>query len=417
MVVETIYEGAYRTTLDSGLRILVEEVPQSLSVSVGIWVNVGSRDDPPDALGIAHFIEHILFKGTTTRDAATISRDIDSVGGYLNAATGRESTCYYADVPADGLSTSLSLLIDLVSRPALEPDKIELERSVVLEEIRAHEDDPEQSAYDQFNSQVWQDDHPLSRTVLGSHEAIVSIDSGILTDYHHRHYRPEDLVLVACGAVDHRAVFAEVEAQFPPTREDEAVRRRRIPPIFRSGSKHHDRATGQTHVYLGLRGVQADNEDRYALGLVNAILGDGPSSRLFQTIREDRGLAYNVGSSLSRYSDSGLWLTYAGVAPAMARETVDLTLDAFRRLRSERLSDDEIALAKARLRGSFVLGLESNANRTARLGTAAVGDREILSPRSVLDRLAAVARDDIERAIERFANLDEKNLTTVGPTL
>lgn len=416
MVVDTIYEGAYQTTLDSGLRILVEEVPQSLSVSVGIWVNVGGRDDQPNALGIAHFMEHLLFKGTTTRDAATISHDIDSVGGYLNAATGRESTCYYADVPADGLSTSLSLLIDLVSHPALELDKIELERSVVLEEIRAHEDDPEQMAYDQFNAEVWEDNHPLSRTVLGSQEAIASIDSGILTDYHRRHYRSEGLVLVACGAVDHRAIFAEVEAQFSQTSDGDFACPERIPPIFRSVSNHHDRATGQTHIYLGLRGVRADSEDRYALSIVNTILGDGPSSRLFQTIREDRGLAYSVGSSLSRYSDSGLWFTYAGVAPAMAQEAIDLTLGEFRRLRFERLSDDAIALAKARLRGSFVLGLESNANRAARLGTTAVGDREILSPQSVLSRLTAITRNDIERSIERFANLDEKNLTTVGPT-
>ena len=422
MVIETVYPGAHQTTLDNGLRILIEEAPQSLSVSVGIWLNVGSRDDDPKAPGMAHLIEHLLFKGTHTRDAVQISREIDSVGGYLNAATAKETTFYYADVPADGLSTAVELLVDLVRNPSFEADKIELERSVVLEEIRGHKDDPEQSAYDHFVDALWKDGHPLTKMILGTAESITHVDRETIRAYHQGHYRPENMVLVASGAVDPQQLVDQVAELFASAPEsDPSVPRTggslRQAPVFNPGVSHHVQETGQTHMYLALPGVSASDPGRYALEVVNAVLGDGTSSRLFQSIREERGLAYNVGSMLTRYTDAGVWLTYAAVAPRAAKEVVDLASNELRRLRSEPLPDDEVALARARLRGSFVLSLESNANRAMRLGSAAVGNREILSPRDVLARLDSVTDEDLEEAIRTFVNFDAMKLVTVGPNV
>jgi len=401
---------------EDGFRVLVEEVPGSRSVSVGVWVNVGSRDDPAGAPGLAHFIEHLLFKGTTTRDPEAISREIDSVGGHLNAATGKETTFYYADLPAEGIATVLDLLSDLVLHPAFEPEKVELERTVVLEEIRGHEDDPEQSAFDRFAAGLWEGDHPLSRPILGTSEAIRRIGRDEIAEYHRLHYRPGRMVLVATGAIDHTEIFAEADRLFPMDETTPERDLKRSPPVLSPGRYHHDRPTGQTHIYLGLPGPRADDVDRLPLEVANAILGDGTGSRLFRAIREDRGLAYAVGSGVTRYTDGGFWLTYAAVAPPVTERVIDLIKSELRSL-GGMLKEEEIALAKARMRGSFILGLESNGARAARLGAATIEGREILSPDEVLARLDAIDKDEIARVLSRFNRPEMTNLATIGPSI
>ena len=417
MVGKTLYAGARSIKLENGLRILAEEVPQSRSVSVGVWINVGSRDDPDHAAGLAHFLEHLMFKGTTTRSALRVSQEIDSVGGFLDAATGKESTFFYADVPDDGLAKATDLLLDLVFHPAFAPDKIDLERNVVLEEIRGYDDDPEQRAFDQFVEGLWADHHPLSRAVLGTRASMESATRDDVVDFHRTFYQPSNMVIAAAGAIDIDAFFADIERRVPPTSTEVFPRAgRRTPPAFQTLRAHHVQPTGQTHIYLGLPGPVSSDPNRYPLELANAVLGDGTSSRMFIAIREERGLAYAVQSAVSRFSDAGFWLSYAAVAPDTADAVVALLVGELDRLRSEPVPEEELALAKSRLRGSLILGLESNAHRAMRLGNAALSEREILSPDAILANLAAVDADDVSAAVERYNQPGNVNLVTVGPT-
>ncbi|MEW5825922.1 MAG: pitrilysin family protein [Candidatus Bipolaricaulota bacterium] len=415
MVVEPLYEGTTRVELPSGLRILAEEVPQSRSVSIGVWVEAGSRDDPDGAEGLAHFLEHLAFKGTTTRSALRVSQEIDAVGGFLDAATSKEATCYYADVPADGLAKAVDLLLDLVFHPLLAPDKIELERNVVLEEIRGYEDDPEQTAFDRFMGGLWADQHPLSRPVLGSRISMERVSRRDVVAFHERFYRPANLVIAAAGALDTETLVEDVDRRLKGFGPEERRRPHRCPPVFRPARVHHAQPTGQTHIYLGLPGPLHVDPEKYALDVANAVLGDGTSSRLFTAVREERGLAYSVHSTVSRFADAGLWLAYAGVAPETTDAVVKILLAEFDRLRSEPIAEEEVALAKSRIRGSFILGLESNAHRAMRLGAATLADREILSPDRVLAIYDAVGGDSVAAAVSRYDQPDGTNLTTVGP--
>ncbi len=415
-MIRELYEGAHEAKLGSGLRILVEEVPQSRSVSVGLWVRVGSRDDSPDAAGIAHFIEHLAFKGTKTRDAARISREIDAVGGNLNAATGRESTVYYVDAPADGLTTALDLLADLTTHPAFTPESLELERTVVLDEIRGHNEDPESFAFDRFIESVWGDDNALSRTILGTPLSVERISRDDVMTHHRRHYRPSEMVVVAAGAVVVEP-FVEAVAAHLGT-EDSVSPFQGLPrtrPSFHQVGRRLVRDGGQSHLHFALPGPPAFDRDRYVLDVINTAYGDGTSSRLFRAIREDRGLAYAVGSTLIRYTDAGLWLAYASSSPVHVQRVQALVVSELEHLAARGLDEEEFNLAKARLRGLFVLGLESNGHRAMRLGTAAMSNREILSPEEVLSRLDAVTADDVNTAIERFVRPDNLHITTVGP--
>jgi len=415
VALETLYEGAYQARLENGLRILVNEVPQSRSVSIGVWVRSGSRDDPKDCPGLAHFIEHLAFKGTESRDASMISEEIDSVGGHLNAATGKEATFYYAEVPADGLATAVDVLADLACGPRFAEEHIELERNVVLEEIRGHEDDPEQVAYDLFAAGLWSDSHPLSRSVLGSREAIHSVDRDTIVSHHAGSHRPDNMVLVACGAVDAQQLVELAASRFPDQPKTEASALQRTAPAFVAQHTSHARPNAQAHIYMGMHAPSSHSEDRFPLEVANSILGDGTSSRLFRVVREERGLAYVVASSVNYYSDAGLWLIYAGVSPDTADQVIDLVHAELQRLLRETPPDDEIDLAKRKLRGHLILGLETNGNRAARLGTAAIQDRKTLSPDELLARLDAIGPPDIRRVIDTYLKPEAMNLTTIGP--
>ena len=416
MHVRELYTHAYDATLDNGLRILVEEVPQSRSVSCGIWIRAGSRDDPENQSGLAHFVEHLAFKGSPTRDAQAISQEIDAVGGHLNAATSKESTFYYADAPADGLTKALDILADLALHPRLDPADIDLERNVILEEIRGHEDDPEQMAYDLFSKNVWAKGHPFARSVVGTHADIESVRPADVHAFHQSLYQPENMILGVCGAIDSKQVFQVASELFGKTPKPGPKTRPRTAPVFRPGIVHHERPTGMYHVYVGADAPTAAHDDRIALEVVNAILGDGTSSRLFLTIRERRGLAYAVSSYVNSFSDGGLWLTYAGIAPSNADIVIALIREEFDRMLSEPIPQDELDLAKAKLRGHLILGLEGNAHRASRLANAVVQNRPILSPDELLQRVDAVTTQSAHEVLVRYLNPDRLHITTVGPT-
>ena len=419
MVTQSLYDGAVEAHLDNGLRVLVETAPQSRAASVALWCNVGSRDDPEMHPGSAHFIEHLAFRGTAQRTAREISRTIDSVGGHLDAATSREATFYYADVPGDGCAVAQDLLFDLALRPQFPQEGIEIERSVVLEEIRGHNEDPEARAYDLFASTVWPQHHPLSHPILGSVDAIRTLTREAIIDHHRAFYRPDNLAMVTCGAVDPNA-FIDRAAESADrvwgnaALDHETVHHRHAPEVL-PGTIHYEQPTQQSHVYVAFPGPSASDPDRFALDVANTVLGDGTSSWLFQTIREERGWAYAIGSGVTRYSDNGMWLAYAAVAPSVASEVCRQIQEAFERLRSAPIPEDDFALAKSRLRGLFILGQESVSSRALRLGTAAMTKREILSPDEVLRRLDAVDQDAVLHSVRRFLDPDRVNATIVGP--
>ena len=416
MQVRELYTNATEATLDNGLRILVEEVPQSRSVSTGIWIRAGSRDDPVNQSGLAHFIEHLAFKGSPTRDAQAISHEMDAVGGHLNAATAKEATFYYADVPADGLATALDILADLSLNPRFDPADIDLERNVILEEIRGHEDDPEQMAYELFSQGLWADQHPFAQSVVGTKSAIESVQPDHIRAFHGSLYQPSNLVLAVCGAVDVDHVIRLAEEFFGAKSDDGQRVPRRTAPVSQTGTSHHERPTGMTHIYMGTDGPNAAHNDRIPLEVVNSILGDGTSSRLFHSVRETRGLAYAITSHINSFSDGGQWLTYAGVAPKNAGTVIELIRAEFARMLSEPIPSDELDLAKAKLRGHLILGLESNGHRASRLANAVLQRRDILSPDKLLERLEAVTRDSAHEVLSKYLQPDRLNIATVGPS-
>ena len=417
MLVRKLYANTCEATLDNGLRILVEEVPQSRSVSTGIWIRAGSRDDPVNQSGLAHFIEHVAFKGSPTRDARAISHEIDAVGGQLNAATAKEITFYYADIPADGLATALDILADLSLHPKFDPADIDLERNVILEEIRGHEDDPEQMAYDLFSQGLWANRHPFSRSVVGTKPDIESVQPADIRAFHRALYQPDGMILAVCGAVDAKDVIRLAEEFFGV----EAAHERHVPqrtgPVFQTVTAHHERPTGMTHIYVGTDGPNAAHDDRIPLEVVNSILGDGTSSRLFHAIRETRGLAYAVTSHINSFSDGGLWLIYAGVTPKNCETVVELIHTEFDRLLSKPIPEDELDLAKAKLRGHLILGLEANAHRASRLANAVLQQRDILSSDELLARLDAVTCDSAHEVLLKYLQPERLNIATVGPSV
>lgn len=416
MQVRELYANAYEATLNNGLRVLVEEVPQSRSVSSGIWIRAGSRDDPEHQSGLAHFIEHVAFKGSPTRDARAMSHEIDAVGGHLNAATAKETTFYYVDVPADGLATALDILADLSLNPKFDPDDMDLERNVILEEIRGHEDDPEQMAYDLFSQGIWADRHPFSRSVVGTRPAIESVHPADIRTFHRELYQPDNMILAVCGAVDAKGVIRLAEESFGTKAADEQHIPQRTAPVFQIGTAHHERPTGMTHIYVGTDGPNAAHDDRIPLEVVNSILGDGTSSRLFHAIRETRGLAYAVTSYINSFSDGGLWLTYAGVTPKNSETVVELIRAEFDELLSKPIPSEELDLAKAKLRGHLILSLESNGHGASRLANAVLQQRDILSPDELLVRLDAVTCDSAHEVLSKYLQPDRLNITTVGPS-
>lgn len=416
MQVRELYTNAFDATLENGLRILVEEAPQSRSVSAGVWIRAGGRDDPHGKSGLAHFIEHLAFKGSPTRDARAISHEIDAIGGHLNAATSKESTFYYADAPADGLAVALDVLADLAIKPRFDPADIDLERNVIFEEIRSHDDDPEQTAYDFFSQAVWADNHPYTRSVVGKTSAIASVTEADVHAFHRSFYRPDNMIVAVSGAVDAQQVIALAEKLFASaTHAANQDPSPRTAPIFQSGRTHHERPTGMFHVYVGTGAPVAAHDDRIALEVANSILGDGTSSRLFHTIRETRGLAYAVSSYVNSFSDGGLWMTYAGIAPDNADIVIELIQSEFERLLAEPLPQDELDLAKSKLRGHLILGLESNGHRASRLANAVLQHRDILAPDELIARLDAVTCESAHETLSKYLHPDRLNITTVGP--
>jgi len=409
-----------RTVLPGGLRVITESLPAVRSAAFGIWAGVGSRDEDLDHAGATHYLEHLLFKGTSRRSALDISAEMDAVGGELNAFTAKEYTCYYARVLDVDLPLAIDVLADMVTSSLIEEKEVDAERGVILEEIAMNEDDPSDTVHEAFAAQLF-GDSPMGRPILGSIDSINSITRSQIAEHYAARYKPENLVVAAAGSLEHEQVVELTRAAFGAALSGSAAP---LPPrLPASGAVEAATGTGirlvsrgieQANLVLGCGGLSRTDDRRFALGVLNAALGGGMSSRLFQEVREKRGLAYSVYSFSSQHADSGIWGVYAGCLPAKADEVLSICRDEIAKVISGGLTDDELDRGKGQLRGSIVLGLEDPSSRMSRLGKA-----ELVYPRlepvdEIIASIDAVTHDDV-REVAASVLAQPKALAVVGP--
>lgn len=401
-----------RTVLDSGVRVLTESMPQARSVSAGCWVGVGSRDEPSELAGASHFCEHLLFKGTEDRQARAIAMSVEALGGEMNAYTAREQTAYHLRLPGENASFGIELLCDVVSAPAFRPDEIDCERDVIVEEILMAEDTADDVAITALWESVF-DGHPLGLETLGSRDSIEAMTREGIVGFHRRWYTPSNVVVAVAGDVDHDRVVGSVE-QFMAGLEPGAPPVREAPGNGPAPRKVIARPGEQAHVALGWRGLDLFDEDRFALWVANHLLGGGTSSRLFQEIRESRGLAYSVYSSPAMYSDSGIMTVYAATVPESVDEVLDVVDGVIEDLVTNGPRRDEFDVAVGYLVGSTLLGLEDSASRMARLGEAETRLGEVPPVEVQIEALRSVTPDDVRRVLTTVLSAD-RSLVIVGP--
>ena len=411
-----------RSVLPGGVRVLTEAMPGLRSATVGFWVGVGSRDEATGHFGSTHFLEHLLFKGTAGRSAMDIASAFDEVGGEANAVTGKEHTCYYARVLDDDLPMAVDVLCDMVTSARLEDADVESERGVILEELAMNDDDPGDVVHERFTEAVLAG-HPLGRPIGGTPQTINAVGRDDIAAHYAEHYRPEGLVVTVAGGLDHHPVCDLVAASLArsgwhvdgdatpvprrATAGAETISPARRPVVVR-------RTTEQANVVIGTPSLIATDPRRYAMSALNAVLGGGMSSRLFQEIREARGLCYSVYSFATGYSDSGYFGLYAGCAPAKVDEVITLMVAELRRLADGGLPADELARAHGQLRGGLVLGLEDTGSRMSRLGKAELVHGEYVGMDEALDRVQSVTAEQIQGLAAELCDQD-LTLAVVGP--
>lgn len=409
-----------RSEYTSGLRVVTERMPGVRSASVGVWVLAGSRDEAPRISGSSHFLEHLLFKGTSTRSARDIAEAFDAVGGDVNAFTAKEFTCFYARVLDRDLEMAVDHLADMLQHSLIRSADLDAERQVILEEINMHEDSPEDLVHDVFTETLWPD-HPLGRPVLGTATTINSATRGSVARFYKRHYVPGNFVVAAAGNVRHEELIGLLEDRMEtgrPLTDGTAsswnLRSAGPPPQPSRGRLVRRRKTEQAHICLGTNGLARTDPDRFAFLIVNTALGGGMSSRLFQEVRERRGLAYSVYSYQSQYTEAGIFTAYAGTTPARAEEVIGLLRRELEDVGSGGLTDEEFDRAKGHVKGSLVLSLEDPGGRMSRLGKSEIAHGEILTVNQTLARIERVTLEDARRVAERVLS-QPMTLTVLGP--
>jgi predicted Zn-dependent peptidase len=415
-----------KTVLPGGLRVVTEFLPSVRSVALGIWVGVGSRDEDLMHAGATHYLEHLLFKGTRKRTALEISAQMDAVGGEMNAFTTKEYTCYHARVLDADLPLAIDVLSDMVTSSLIEPKDVDAERTVVLDEIAMNEDDPAGLAFEEFTTHLF-GDTPLGRPVLGTVDSINGITRDQIFEHYQARYTPPHLVVSAAGNLDHESVVAAVQAAFAPVlgdftgAEPAAPRLRDAGGLWDgygtaagSGAKLVSRPIEQANLVLGCEGLARTDERRFALGVLNAALGDGMSSRLFQEVREKRGLGYAVSSFASQHADTGLWGIYVGCQPSKADEVLSICSAEVAKVVESGLTDAELARGKGQVRSGIVLGLEDPSSRMSRLGKAELVYPGLQPLDEIITAIDAVTHDDIS-AVATEVLTRAKVLAVVGP--
>jgi predicted Zn-dependent peptidase len=409
-----------RTVLPGGLRVVTEAMPGVRSATLGIWLGVGSRDESATLSGTSHFLEHLLFKGTRRRTALEISSALDAVGGELNAFTSKEYTCYHARVIDVDLPIAIDVLTDMVASSLLARDDVEAERDVILDEIAMHDDDPDDVVHNLFQERLWEGT-ALGRPVIGSRQTIGALSRDQVARFYRRRYRADNTVVAAAGNVDHAAVVRRVRQAFGRSEflRDEDAQPRPLRPVAakvptRAGSAVRRRSTEQASFVLGVPALRRTDSRRYALGVLNTVVGGGPSSRLFQEIRESRGLAYSVYSYIGHYADAGMFGVAGGCLPAKLDPVLDVCREELARVAEQGITAREMELGKGQLKGSTVLGLEDSGARMARVAKAEMLHGELVGLEELLRRVDAVTLDEV-RALAAELLAAAPTLAVVGP--
>ena len=409
-----------RTVLPSGVRILSENMPGAQSVSISFSVPVGSRDETGGHFGSTHFLEHLLFKGTQKRSALDIAIAFDSVGGSSNAATGKEYTSYYARVQDTALPLAIEVIADMLTSSVIDPKEFENERTVILEELAMNDDDPEDVAHEAF-SEALHGEHPLGRPIGGTIQTITDVTRDAVWEHYKANYRPQDLVIAAAGGVNHDELIRLVEQALSAAGWDLDVaatprERRFIGDTFIPRSKTLEvikRPISQTNILIGCQGLVADDDQRYDMAVLNTVLGGGMSSRLFQEVREKRGLAYSVYSFNQAYSDGAIFGLYAGCAAAKATEVTGLMWDELKKIADDGITSDELVLARGNISGSLALKFESSMARMNRLFSTEIHNGEFYDLDETLLRYSRVTSDNVQKVAQTLLGR-ERSIVAVG---
>jgi len=411
----TLTDGIRKETLDNGLILLSERMPKIRSVALGVWLRKGSRHEMPDENGISHFIEHLLFKGTETRTAQDIALTIDSVGGQMDAFTTKEFTCFYFKVLDEHADIAVDLLSDIVRHPRFIAEEIEKERKVIYEEIKMVDDTPDELLYDIFSASYYRG-HPLGRPIQGTIDSVSKMSQEQLIRYFRDSYRPGNLLITAAGNLDDERLSGAIRKAFGPLSggginavPSESASRNRL--VIREKKE-----LGQLHLCLGVPGLPLPDKRRYSAYLLNVVLGGTMSSRLFQLIREERGLAYSVYSTINSYLDTGNLLVGAATSPESGREVVELILQELKRLKDEPVEDQELKIAKEHLKGSLMLSLESSSSRMSNLARQEVYFGRQFTLNEVLEGIEAVTRDEMLQLARDLFNPAGCTLAVLGKT-
>jgi predicted Zn-dependent peptidase len=401
------------TTLPNGMKVITEAMTHVRSVSVGVWIGTGSRRETPEQNGVSHFIEHMLFKGTATRSAEDIARSVDSLGGNLDAFTGKEMVCYNTKVLDEHLPVAMDILSDLVLNPAFREEDIEKEKGVILEEIKMDADNPDYLVHETFTSNFWKG-HPLGRPILGTPETVRNLTQDVIARYYSEIYTPENMLVTAAGNLTHERLVALVGERFEKVRNGGPVPDQPKPATHAKISLKTKKELEQVHVCLGVPCYPIPHEDRFVCYVLNTVLGGGMSSRLFQNIRERQGLAYSVFSELNPYTDTGCLAVYAGTSLESARKVVDCVLKEFSELKQEIVPAEELRRAKDHLKGSLMLSLESTSSRMSNLARQQMHFARFFSLDELVESIEKVTADEVQRVAQDFFQAKDIALTILG---
>ncbi|NBI07911.1 M16 family metallopeptidase [Senegalia massiliensis] len=403
-----------KTKLSNGIRIITENIPYVNSISIGLWVESGSRYENKDNNGVSHFIEHILFKGTKNRTARDIAEQIDSVGGQMNAFTSKECTCFYIKILDNHIDLAIDILQDMLFNSTFDENEIDKEKNVIIEEINMYEDAPEEIVHDLLSNTVFKK-HPLSLPILGNKESINNLTKESMVDYFKKYYIPENIVISIVGNIDEENILKTLEKNFGVWKSNKKkLANKFVSPTIKRNIIYKDKDTEQLHLCLGLEGLKQSSKNIYSLLVLNNIFGGSMSSRLFQKVREDLGIAYSIYSYPSTYKDTGIFTIYAGLNPKHLIDLSKIIINEIKEIKANIFSEEEIFKSKEQLKGNFILGLENTSSRMSSYGKSELLNNKIETPNEIINSINKVNKNSIREVIDNIFNIDNINIAYVG---